>query len=236
MTPTLRVAAATSILALIAASGCSASSTSASPKVNPKSDAGEADAVATDASTDPVATFVVASTYATITYEECEESGDASTDASPVDHYGDSDGGNCTGESLDVVLTNNVKLTCDATASGANYLDVPGTNSMVLHFGTVLVPALKPGTYTLGSTVNAPILASADFLSLDSTCTIYDPLVTGGSLTLTTITKTSATGSYDVKFKNGESLKGTFTASECATATPPEALGEEIDAGACASL
>jgi hypothetical protein len=236
MLPLSRVAAATSILALVAASGCSSSSSSASQKVNPQRDASEVDTGAADASADPVATFVVASTYATIIYEECMESGDASTDASPIDHYGDSDGGECRGEALDVVLTNNAKLTCDATASGANYLDVPGTVSMVLHFGTVTAPALKPGTYTLGSTVNAAILANVDFLSLDSTCTSYEPLVTGGSLTLTTITTTSATGSYDVKFKNGESLKGAFSASECATATPPEALGDGLDAGACASL
>ena len=222
------------LLAFVAAiAACSSSSESSSNK-GTTSDAGHSSVNdASDASTDYAKTFAVESSYATFSYEVCE--GEA--DAGNFMNFGNVDAGTCMGEQLAVFLTNNAKLTCSATAGGANNLDTPHTSSLGLIFSTSGdTNVLVPGTYTLGSTLNASILAQAIFTTTDSTCNRNGPNVTGGSLTITAITTSSASGSYDVKFDNGDTLKGSFSVNECPTATGPSALGAEADAGACTGL
>jgi hypothetical protein len=209
-------------------SGCLASvvaacSSSSSPTTEP--DAGRDSGVKNEAGVDPVKAFVVHNSYASFAYEMCTGGGN------PDAPYGTVDGG-CSGESLGIVLTSNPKLTCSAASSSANYLDVPDTSNLILTFGSE--GALATGTYTLGS-IKA-ITAHANFGNNDGQCNVTDALVGEGTVTLTALTTSSASGTYDITFKNGDALKGSFDVKECAGATNPAILSEAVDAGACNPL
>jgi hypothetical protein len=217
------------LLAVFAA--CSSSSAGKDVVANPEVDASsEAATKGHDAGVDPVKAFVTQSSYATFAYEACTGTGN------PDAPYGSIDGG-CSGEALAVVLTSNGKLTCAAAATSANYLDVSDTSTLLLTLSTATgVTSLATGTYTVGDTINAPIVAHANFGTNDAQCNVTQSLVQGGSVSVTTLTAGAASGSYDLTFTNGDTLKGSFSVEECSGATNPAILAEAFDAGSCRTL
>jgi hypothetical protein len=202
---------------------CSSSSSETTP---PKPDASaDSSGGKKDTGVDPINTFAVHSSYASFAYQSCFGSGN------PDAPYGSIDAG-CVGETIGIILTDNDKLTCSTASSGANYVNVPSTKTLLL--GLTSPNAFTKGTFpvtTVGGTY-----AVAGFFGNDSHCHSPAELGAGGTVTITAISDSSASGTYDVKFQNGDRLNGSFDVKECKGATNPAIVSSEADAGACKAL
>jgi hypothetical protein len=118
----------------------------------------------------------------------------------------------------------------DGTIEAGATETVVAVTVRVASAGTSAV-AVQAGTYDVQPQGAAVVgaAATAGILICPTGDSASNPRGKSGLVTLTTITGTTVSGSMDVTFDDGTSLKGTFTAPRCAS-TPTVSL-----AGICAS-
>lgn len=84
--------------------------------------------------------------------------------------------------------------------------------SLVVATQGASVPA---GSYTVGAQGQSSA-AEASYEATDSNCNkTTNEKATGGTITLTTVSSTTVTGTFDVTFASGDHLTGNFTAPVC---------------------
>jgi hypothetical protein len=131
------------------------------------------------------------------------------------------------GQEVAVLLTNRAELTCAALQSGASH-DYANLDLLTLEAFTE-TGTLATGTYDVVTSSNAASGALAQFQTSTSTCTggINLQAARAGSITLTAVSSTSATGTYSVTFGTQGTFSGSFDVPLCdlpaASAPSPDA-------------
>jgi hypothetical protein len=178
----------------------------------------------------------VASTTFTVASQVAAMGTDSSSCTSGFSPDGGTTGEMCTssGQVVIVVLTNRSDASCAAAqadeATGASF-DFASFDELEL---AVVAPTgtVTTGTFpVVGDTGPAPTTtaAGADFTTTDASCnTVVQALATSGSITLTQLTATTVSGTYDVTFGTQGSFSGSFAVDICQL---PDAGGAPVDGG-----
>jgi hypothetical protein len=92
-----------------------------------------------------------------------------------------------------------------------------GASGLVIN---LMARPVAPGTYqvTEGGLAGQDYFSQAYFMANDDACRplfAITPFARSGTLTITALSETEVTGSYDVTFGNGTNLVGSFTAAQC---------------------
>ncbi|WP_394846229.1 hypothetical protein LZC95_02045 [Pendulispora brunnea] len=119
------------------------------------------------------------------------------------------------GPRLFLVLSSAGALCLDYEGAGG-FLQHKNETSLVLEVHFAGEPA--PGTYAVDpSAPPSTAHASGQFTVNDATCGIAfsQPTDGGGTVTITKLDSSEVAGSFDVKFKGGGSLQGTFHRTQC---------------------
>jgi hypothetical protein len=134
---------------------------------------------------------------------------------------GDGGGETCTstGQAVIVVLTNRSDATCAAAQAEAT----SGTSFAFANFVELALlvsnatGTVAPGTYSIVSpSSTARSGAAAIFGTTNATCaSVIDSTAASGSITLTQISATDVSGTYDVSFGSEGSFSGAFDVAVC---------------------
>jgi hypothetical protein len=134
---------------------------------------------------------------------------------------GDGGGQTCTsnGQAVIVVLTNRSDATCaaaQAEATSGGSFEFANFAELLLLVSTA-TGTVAPGTYSIVSPSSTVLSgAAAIFGTTNATCgTVIDSNATSGSITLTQVSATDVSGTYDVSFGSEGSFSGAFDVAIC---------------------
>jgi hypothetical protein len=139
------------------------------------------------------------------------------------------------GQTLGVLLSNRAELTCPALQSGGSDSFRYANLDLLTLEAFTATGTLIPGAYAIASSSNAASGALAQFEASTPTCAggVNLPAASAGSITLTEVSATRATGTYSVTFGTQGTFSGSFDVAICALLSGGVSSGADAGPPVC---